>query len=151
MGIWILWISGRSARSFLKTDYLSSIFGRNVGIPFVNPVHPLSSIITRDGKYDVRDVRRTTGHFRNPVRAPPNIAITMALSCEIIRAIHLCKEGLPRGPFELQNHIASLRHFRRVLVEELVKTDELLKGELEADEAYFEGKRKGKGSVRDLL
>jgi transposase len=33
---------------------------------------------------------------------------------------------------------------RRVLVEELAKTDELLKGELEADEAYFGGKRKGK-------
>jgi transposase len=33
---------------------------------------------------------------------------------------------------------------RRVLVEELAKTDDLLKGELEADEAYFGGKRKGK-------
>jgi len=33
---------------------------------------------------------------------------------------------------------------RRVLVEELAKTDDILKGELEADEAYFGGKRKGK-------
>jgi len=33
---------------------------------------------------------------------------------------------------------------RRVLVEELAKTDDVLKGELEADEAYFGGKRKGK-------
>jgi len=33
---------------------------------------------------------------------------------------------------------------RRVLVEELAKTDDILKGELEADEAYFDGKRKGK-------
>lgn len=33
---------------------------------------------------------------------------------------------------------------RRVLVEELASTDELLKGELEADESYFGGKRKGK-------
>lgn len=32
---------------------------------------------------------------------------------------------------------------RRVLVEELARTDEILKGELEADEAYFGGKRKG--------
>jgi len=30
----------------------------------------------------------------------------------------------------------------RVLVEELAKTDDVLKGELEADEAYFGGKRK---------
>jgi len=33
---------------------------------------------------------------------------------------------------------------RRILVEELAKTDDILKGELEADEAYFGGKRKGK-------
>ncbi len=33
---------------------------------------------------------------------------------------------------------------RRVLVEELAKIDDILKGELEADEAYFGGKRKGK-------
>ena len=32
---------------------------------------------------------------------------------------------------------------RRVLVEELAKTDDILKGELEADEAYFGGRRKG--------
>jgi transposase len=32
---------------------------------------------------------------------------------------------------------------RRVLVEELASDDEVLKGELEADEAYFGGKRKG--------
>ncbi len=32
---------------------------------------------------------------------------------------------------------------RRILVEELAKTDNILKGELEADEAYFGGKRKG--------
>jgi transposase len=33
---------------------------------------------------------------------------------------------------------------RRVLVEDLARTDAILKGELEADEAYFGGKRKGK-------
>ncbi len=33
---------------------------------------------------------------------------------------------------------------RRVLVEELSGNDEVLKGELEADEAYFRGKGKGK-------
>jgi len=33
---------------------------------------------------------------------------------------------------------------RRVLLEELARTDAILKGELEADEAYFGGKRKGK-------
>ena len=33
---------------------------------------------------------------------------------------------------------------RRVLVEELGRTDELLQGELEADESYFGGRRKGK-------
>jgi len=33
---------------------------------------------------------------------------------------------------------------RRILVEELARTDDILKGELEADEAYFGGKRKGK-------
>jgi len=33
---------------------------------------------------------------------------------------------------------------RRVLVEELARTDDVLKGELEADESYFGGKRKGK-------
>jgi transposase len=33
---------------------------------------------------------------------------------------------------------------RRVLVEELARSDEVLKGELEADEAYFGGKRKGR-------
>lgn len=33
---------------------------------------------------------------------------------------------------------------RRVLVEELARSDDILKGELEADEAYFGGKRKGK-------
>jgi len=33
---------------------------------------------------------------------------------------------------------------RMVLVEELARTDAILKGELEADEAYFGGKRKGK-------
>ena len=33
---------------------------------------------------------------------------------------------------------------RRVLVEELARTDGLLKGELEADESYFGGRRKGK-------
>jgi len=33
---------------------------------------------------------------------------------------------------------------RKVLVEELAKTDDILKGELEADKAYFGGKRKGK-------
>ena len=33
---------------------------------------------------------------------------------------------------------------RRVLVEELAKTDDILKGELEADEANFGGKKKGK-------
>jgi len=33
---------------------------------------------------------------------------------------------------------------RRVIVEELAKKDDILKGELEADEAYFGGKRKGK-------
>ena len=33
---------------------------------------------------------------------------------------------------------------RRVLVEDLARTDNLLKGELEADESYFGGRRKGK-------
>lgn len=33
---------------------------------------------------------------------------------------------------------------RRTLVEELARSDELLKGELEADESYFGGRRKGK-------
>ncbi len=33
---------------------------------------------------------------------------------------------------------------RRVLVEELARTDRLLKGELEADESYFGGRKKGK-------
>ena len=33
---------------------------------------------------------------------------------------------------------------RRVLVEDLARTDSLLKGELEADESYFGGRRKGK-------
>ena len=33
---------------------------------------------------------------------------------------------------------------RRVLVENLAEHDDLLKGELEADESYFGGKRKGK-------
>jgi len=33
---------------------------------------------------------------------------------------------------------------RRVLVEELTRMDDLFKGELEADEAYFGGRRKGK-------
>jgi len=33
---------------------------------------------------------------------------------------------------------------RRVLAEELARTDDVLKGELEADESYFGGKRKGK-------
>ena len=33
---------------------------------------------------------------------------------------------------------------RRVLVEDLARTDALLKGELEADESYFGGRRKGK-------
>ena len=33
---------------------------------------------------------------------------------------------------------------RRAIVEELAKNDDILKGELEADEAYFGGKRKGK-------
>ncbi len=32
----------------------------------------------------------------------------------------------------------------RVIVEKLAKTDDILKGELEADDAYFGGKRKGK-------
>jgi transposase len=32
---------------------------------------------------------------------------------------------------------------RRILVEALARTDEVLKGELEADEAYFGGRRKG--------
>jgi len=33
---------------------------------------------------------------------------------------------------------------RRVLVEDLARTDAVLKGELEADESYFGGRRKGK-------
>jgi transposase len=33
---------------------------------------------------------------------------------------------------------------RGVLMEDLARTDAILKGELEADEAYFRGKRKGK-------
>jgi transposase len=33
---------------------------------------------------------------------------------------------------------------RRAIVEELAKNDDILNGELEADEAYFGGKRKGK-------
>jgi hypothetical protein len=33
---------------------------------------------------------------------------------------------------------------RRVLVENLAEHDDLLKGELEADESYFGGKQKGK-------
>ena len=33
---------------------------------------------------------------------------------------------------------------RRVIVEDLAWTDSLLKGELEADESYFGGRRKGK-------
>ena len=33
---------------------------------------------------------------------------------------------------------------RRVLVEDLARSDDLLKGELEADESYFGGRRKGK-------
>jgi len=47
------------------------------------------------------------------------------------------------------NYKTTLRAYdilRRVLVEELTKTDDILKGELEleADEVYFGGKRKGK-------
>ena len=44
------------------------------------------------------------------------------------------------------NYKTTLRAYdilRRVLVEELARTDEILKGELEADEAFFGGKRKG--------
>ena len=33
---------------------------------------------------------------------------------------------------------------RQVIAEELAKYDEILKGEIEADESYFGGKRKGK-------
>lgn len=40
--------------------------------------------------------------------------------------------------------LAAYDILRRVLVEELARTDELLKGELEADESYFGGRRKGK-------
>jgi hypothetical protein len=42
---------------------------------------------------------------------------------------------------------ATLRAYdvlRRSLVEEPPKTDDILKGEVEADEAYFDWKRKGK-------
>jgi len=35
-------------------------------------------------------------------------------------------------------------HLRRVLVEDLARSDDILKGELEADESYFGGRRKGK-------
>lgn len=44
------------------------------------------------------------------------------------------------------NYKTTLRAYdilRRILVEELARNDEVLKGELEADEAYFGGKRKG--------
>jgi len=44
------------------------------------------------------------------------------------------------------NYKTTLRAYdilRRILVEELARNDEILKGELEADEAYFGGKRKG--------
>lgn len=46
-----------------------------------------------------------------------------------------------------QSYKTTLRAYdilRRVLVEELSRNDEVLKGELEADEAYFGGKRKAK-------
>jgi hypothetical protein len=45
MRIWIIWIFGRSASSFLRTDYPGNIFGRNVeiaSVPRVIPLVPLS-------------------------------------------------------------------------------------------------------------
>ena len=45
------------------------------------------------------------------------------------------------------NYKTTLKSFdtlRRVLVEDLARSDALLKGELEADESYFGGRRKGK-------
>ena len=45
------------------------------------------------------------------------------------------------------NYKTTLKSFdtlRRVLVEDLARSDALLKGDLEADESYFGGRRKGK-------
>jgi hypothetical protein len=54
----IIWISGRSASSFLKTDYPGNIFGRNVEKPSVPAVILPSSMIIRDGEFGVKDVRK---------------------------------------------------------------------------------------------
>ncbi|HOS83044.1 MAG TPA: hypothetical protein PK445_10005 [Methanolinea sp.] len=79
----------------------------------------------------------------NQVRSPPNITFTITFSCQIIRAPRFSQEGISRDPPELQNHIKAYDILRRNLVEELAKTDDILKGELEADETYFSGKERG--------
>lgn len=57
----------REIGTFISEHQFSlGIIGGNTGIPFVHLVHPLSSTITQHREYCVTDVRRTTGHLREP-------------------------------------------------------------------------------------
>ena len=68
----------------------------------------------------------------------------MALTHQTIRALCLCTENCKRCCSEYKTTLTPYEILRRVLVEELARTDGLLNGELEADESYFGGRRKGK-------
>ena len=74
------------------------------------------------------------------------IKITYSTWLVVIKLFELsvsANEAAPQAGLSYKTVLKAYDILRRVIIRELAKTDKALRGEIEADEAYFWGKRKG--------
>ncbi len=120
-----------------------NISGKREDHQFARRVGPRTSILSGEAGYDAGSV----GGISGPCREQDTLLrITPSQWLSLIKLFELSVSARKASHDVHLSYKTTLRAYdilRRILVEALARTDAVLKGELEADEAYFGGRRKG--------
>ena len=125
--------------------YHWNISGRNEGKRPAIPAIHLNFTSLDDGESDVNPAGKI--FLLSKAHDLPSLRISPSQWLSLIKLFELSVSARKAAKDVVLSYKTTLRAYeilRRVLVEELARTDGLLKGELEADESYFGGRRKGK-------
>ncbi|MGB9177031.1 MAG: hypothetical protein WCB46_09885, partial [Methanoregula sp.] len=89
------------------------------------------------GRISIPSKERDSLNFGSP---PRNGSLSLNFLSSSVSARKAAKDAA----LSYKTSLKAYDLLRRVLVEDLARTDNILQGELEADESYFGGRRKGK-------